>query len=180
MTIAPVSRDHYSLNCASDNGNSFEDCLMLCHFIELTLDIREASYTLARVLVCSFVQPAILPCWISMCVHEHWLIYWCTSNVYNAWLQMRIHFELDWNHLLKWIGSKLVWIRFLPIHFLCERDECTLNPIECPLSMQCERAFIFNHWMFSLSWLWSEYIYLKCLLKLLYFSKFWQEKFLHC
>ena len=85
-------------------------------------------------------QPS-LSHWISVCTHEHSLIYRRTSNVYIAWLQVRIHFDLDRNHLLKWIGSKPVWIRFGPIHFWCELDKCALNRTECASRVQCEQAF---------------------------------------
>ena len=93
---------------------------------------------------CARLHPASqpsLPPWASVCAREHWLIYQRTNNMYSKkWLQVRIHFELDQNHLLKWIGNKLVWIRFGPIHFWW-RNECALNRIECALSMQCEWAF---------------------------------------
>ena len=71
-------------------------------------------------------QPS-LPHWTFVCAREHSVIYRHTNNVYILLLQVRIHFKLDQNHLMKWIGSELVWIRFKPIHFLCELEKCALN-----------------------------------------------------
>ena len=125
----------FKFNNASENFNSFEDCSISCHSIEFILDICMAPY--AHKSPVFLVRPASHVSVIFVCTCERWSIYRCTNNVYMyiVWLQVWIHFELDQNHLLEWIGSKSVWIQFGPIHFWCERDECTLNWIECALSV---------------------------------------------
>ena len=91
-------------------------------------------HMLTRALVWSFIQPAVFTV-LNRRVHMWALIdlstYKTTNNVYIVWLQVRIHFELNRKHLLKWIGSKPVWIQFGPIHFWCEHNKCALNQIEC-------------------------------------------------
>ena len=56
MTIAPASHDYYSLNHASENGDSFEDRSISCHSVELTVDNRMAPY--AQISPGLFVRPA--------------------------------------------------------------------------------------------------------------------------
>ena len=58
MTIAPALHHYYSSSYASKNGDSFENCLILYHSVELILGIRVAPYA-HKALVWSFVQPAI-------------------------------------------------------------------------------------------------------------------------
>ena len=141
----PLHQRHMTITVRTvpeKNGDSFEDHLISCHSVELTLDIhsRGPIHSQEPWFGRLSSQPS-LPHWISVCAREHWLIYRHTKNVYIAWLQVRIHFELDWNHLLEWIGTKPVWIQFGLIHFWCERHECTLNRTECARSVQCEQAF---------------------------------------
>ena len=101
MTIAQALHGHYSLNCASENGDSFEDHSISRHSVELTLCIREASNAhMSHLLV---IRPAS---------HLYLIASLCA--------QVSVHFFIDveitcvscdcrCEPTLNWIEANLIW-----------------------------------------------------------------------
>ena len=55
-----------------------------------------------------------------------------------------IQFNPDRNHLWKWIGINLDWIRIGRMRIQCERAQTGFDLVQCALGVQCEQAFSCN------------------------------------